>query len=311
MLNFKISTGSGIVNLPSPITVTYNSEFSVPADDITIEIPYLDCNDGDFLYGYNGDKLVFKGQIDEITTQKSKEKVTVKIVARSMAGILLDNEAEPCIYFNASSSVIFNKHLKPFGFNSYIGDDEPYFGYVRISKGMSEWQVLENYCVNKYGKKPRINGDGNVVFNFDTDKNIVCFGKNEKYDYTSIKSNVKRHKIISEVRLKLEQGNRYGSVVKNSLADTRLVRRRYVDALSGGGSIATADRMIKNSNESSFEIILECPYMLMCEVGSKATVKDSALGDFNSLYIYKVRYTSSSNGEKTVITLRKLPVYFK
>lgn len=306
MLTFKISTGSGIINLPLPIAVTYNSEFSVPADDITVEIPYtVGCDDGDFLYGYNGDKLVFKGQIDEIITQKSKEKIAVKIIARSMAGILLDNEAEPCIYFNASSSVIFNKHLKPFGFNSYIGDDEPYFGYVRISKGMSEWQVLENYCVNKYGKMPRIKGDGSVVFNIDTGKNTLFFGKNEKYDYTSIKSNVKRYKIISEVRLRLTQGNRYGSVVKNELADERLVRRRYVDALSGGGSIATADRMIQNSNGNSFEIILECPYMLMCEVGSKAIVKDSVLGDFNSLYIYKVRYTSNSNGEKTVITLRK------
>lgn len=306
MLNFKISTGGGIINLPSPIAVTYNSELSVPADDIIIEIPYkVNCNDGDFLYGYNGEKLVFKGQIDEIITQKSKEKITVKITARSMAGILLDNEAEPCIYFNASSSVIFNKHLKPFGFNSYIGDDEPYFGYVRISKGMSEWQVLENYCVNKYGKNPRITGDGKVIFNGSADIKKVCFGKNEKYDYTSIKSTVKRYKVISEVKLRLTQGNRYGSVIKNSVADTRLVRKRYVDALSGGGSIGTADRMIKNSNSNAFEMILECPYMLMCEVGSKATVNDGVLGNFDSLYIYKWRYTSNSNGEKTVITLRR------
>lgn len=51
---------------------------------------------------------MFKGQIDEIITKSSGEKITVKITARSMAGILLDNEAEPCIYFNASSSVILN-----------------------------------------------------------------------------------------------------------------------------------------------------------------------------------------------------------
>lgn len=95
---------------------------------------------------------MFKGQIDEIITKSSGEKITVKITARSMAGILLDNEAEPCIYFNASSSVIFERHLQPFGFNGYIGDNNPYFGYIKISKGMSQWQVLENYCVNKYGK---------------------------------------------------------------------------------------------------------------------------------------------------------------
>ena len=41
--------------------------------------------DGDFLYGFDGENLVFKGQIDEIITKSSGEKITVKITARSMA----------------------------------------------------------------------------------------------------------------------------------------------------------------------------------------------------------------------------------
>ena len=160
-----MTTHSGMLLLPSPVTVVYNSEFSVPADDVTVEFPYIKgCEDGDFLYGFDGENLVFKGQIDEIITKSSGEKITVKITARSMASVLLDNEAEPCIYFNASSSVIFERHLQPFGFNGYIGDNNPYFGYIKISKGMSQWQVLENYCVNKYGKKPRITGDGKISY---------------------------------------------------------------------------------------------------------------------------------------------------
>lgn len=41
MLKFKMTTHSGMLLLPSPITVVYNSEFSVPADDVTVEFPYI------------------------------------------------------------------------------------------------------------------------------------------------------------------------------------------------------------------------------------------------------------------------------
>lgn len=306
MLRFELSTRSGVLSLPSPISVVYNSEYFVPADDISVEIPYIEgCDDGDFLFGYEDDRLVFKGQADEIVTQKNGDKITVKITARSMAGILLDNEAEPCIYFNASSSVIFDRHLRPFGFEDYTGDNEPYFGYVRISKGMSEWQVLENYCMNKYGRIPRITGNGRVIFSGLPDEKKLCFGKDEQYGYTSIKSTLRRYKTISEVRLRLEKGNMYKSTVKNNLADSRMVRRRYVDALSGGGSIDTADRMIKNSNSEQLELMLECPYRLMCEVGSSASVSDEILGRIDGLYVSRLRYILSNNEEKTVVKLRK------
>ena len=170
---------------------------------------------------------------------------------------------------------------------------------------MSQWQVFENYCVNKYGRSPRITGDGRVLLNGISDKEVLCFGKNESYDYTSAEKKIKRYKVISEVRLKVVQGNRYGSAIKNSLADTRLVRRRYVDALNGGGSVGTADRIIKKSNENAFEVVLTCPYRLMCEVGRKAKLRDETLGSFDGLYVHKLRYTSDSSGEKTVITLKK------
>ena len=72
MLKFKMTTHSGMLLLPSPVTVVYNSEFSVPADDVTVEFPYIKgCEDGDFLYGFDGENLVFKGQIDELM-QKGK-----------------------------------------------------------------------------------------------------------------------------------------------------------------------------------------------------------------------------------------------
>lgn len=83
------------------------------------------------------------------------------------------------------------------------------------------------------------------------------------------------------------------------------MRRRYVDALTGGGSVGTADRIISTSNSNAFEIELVCPYMLMCEVGNKATINDEVIGSYDGLYVHKIRYTADSKSEKTVITLKK------
>lgn len=82
---------------------------------------------------------------------------------------------------------------------------------------MSQWQVLENYCVNKYGKKPRITGEGRVILNGGINGEVLCFGNNESYRYISAESRIKRYKVISDVRLKVKQGNRYGSVIKTAL----------------------------------------------------------------------------------------------
>ena len=37
MLKFKMTTHSGMLLLPSPVTVVYKNEFSVPADDVTVD----------------------------------------------------------------------------------------------------------------------------------------------------------------------------------------------------------------------------------------------------------------------------------
>ena len=73
-----------------------------------------------------------------------------------------------------------------------------------------------------------------------------------------------------------------------------------------GTGYPIASAPLERTNRAlSFEAVVECPYRLMCEVGSKAVINDEIQGRLDGLYVHKLRYSSDGGGEKTVITLRK------
>lgn len=308
MLNFKVKLCDGTIkDMPSPITVVYNSEDTVPADDLTVTFPYTGdfIDRTDFVYAFDSAQTVFVGQADEIITLKSADGIIAKITARSMAGILLDNEAQPCIYHNPSPSMIYEKHLKPYGFENCVTDDTPFFGTLKITKGMSEWQVLDNFCRNKHSNTARVTGGGRVIFERKNSEDRLCFSDTAENGYISMKKSVNRYKVISEVRLKLKEEGRYTGTLKNEAADSRIIRRRLVNALADTRKLDTADKIISQSNNEYFEITLECVGSYFDIVGRKAEIRDRHFGKTGGLYVHKLKYSSGANGEMTTITLRK------
>ena len=100
MLTFKLKNGKGVTALEKVITISYDCDLSVPADSLTITCPY-DGDIGknaDIIYAYDEDRLVFAGQVDSVVAVKRAKGVILKLSARSPAGKLLDNEAEPVTY---------------------------------------------------------------------------------------------------------------------------------------------------------------------------------------------------------------------
>ena len=206
--------------LDDVLTVIFNADVEVPADDLTITIPYDEkiSENADFITAFLDEKTVFKGQIDEIIGIKSTDGAITKITARSPSAFLLDNEAEPLTYINPSADFIFNRHLKPFGLTEYYADDVPFFGTLKIDKGMTHWQVFRNFCINRYGAVPRITGNGKVYFNGNESGETIFFGKSG-IDYTAVRESKRRFRLITEVKLKLtESGDRKSTRLNSSHA---------------------------------------------------------------------------------------------
>ena len=80
-------------HLDNVLTVILNADVEVPADDLTITIPYDEkiSENADFITAFLDDEAVFTGKIDEIIGIKSKDGAITKITARSPSAFLLDN----------------------------------------------------------------------------------------------------------------------------------------------------------------------------------------------------------------------------
>lgn len=310
MLRLEIQNKDGTKSsVEHVLTVTLQSEKGVPADSLVLTCPYDKKlrDNADSIFAYNGDTLVFRGGLDEIICIKKSGGVIIKLCARSPAAALLDSEAEPLTYINPAAKMIFNRHLAPFGISEYVADDEPFFGSLKIDKGMSHWQVLTNYCKSRYGTEPLVTGGGKVYFEgYKNDKTVVFGEQNGEVPYFSLKETNAPCKLISQIKLKLTEFGAYSSVMYNENPSSKGVKRiRCVNIAADNTSLQTAEKMIEQSNLDSYCITLECFGCHTDLLGCSAEINDSVLGKIKDLTVKSLSYSLSGNVEKTTVVLEK------
>ena len=122
------------------LTAEISADVDVPADELVMTVPYDEkFGNADMLEAYDGKSLVFVGQVDEIVSIVRTDGAIVRLSARSLAGRLLDNEAEPVTYVNPAAKFIFERHLKPFGIVGYDGDEHPFMGTIKIENAYTSF----------------------------------------------------------------------------------------------------------------------------------------------------------------------------
>ena len=94
-------------------------------------------------------EVFFRGIVDEqIVTLEQKP--TTKIIARSDEALLADNEACPDVFVNPCFELIFERYAKVCGVKSTDVSGGVYRGTLKISKGMSCFEVLDAFCKAVY-----------------------------------------------------------------------------------------------------------------------------------------------------------------
>ena len=302
MLKYILTlTDKSELPLNSVLSARLDSELDVPADSLSVTVPYSDRlrEKADMLSAYSGGSRVFYGQIDEIITVKDSGKCLLRFSARSLAAFLLDNEAEPLVYTNPSNRMMLDRHLKPFGITSCEEERHPLYDSLKIDKGMSHWQVLESYCAKRYGAKPRIADTRAILKGFRAEGEVI-FGSGgisilEKTD------SFRRHKLISETRVRLTKTGGYDSRVINENPDAAAVTRvRYVNAVADNISLDTASRIIEKGNREARLVKIKCAGDLTDILGKTAVV-DGEKGFIAA----GLSYSMSDKGEYTAVSLRK------
>ena len=137
MLKYILTfTDKSEVPLDCVLSARLDCELDVPADSLSVTVAYEDKlrKNADFISAYSDGSRVFDGQIDEIIELCGSGKRLLRFIARSLAAQLLDNEAEPLVYSNPSSSMMLERHLRPFGVTSCDEERHPLYDSLRIDK---------------------------------------------------------------------------------------------------------------------------------------------------------------------------------
>lgn len=304
-----------VVELENALTVEINQELGVPADDMTVTFAYggefpsiyriyaIDSRLDDIDKAIEENNVIFSGVVDEIILSADTSCATVTVYARSLAALLIDNECKPSEYVNPSLSVIYYKHLLPFGITLEDKTVNCKSGTLTLHKGSSHYKVLEAFCSDFLGTVPRIDNKG-VCHTDCTDTSEGLSFDNEKgitFEYVSICDN--RYSRISKVFVNVN-GSDYDTTVNDSEAENMgIVRQRYLSLLnSKTGTLSDADEIIENGKGDSFSVVLKSNERIINKLGCKASVSVAqCIG--REFIVKSIKYTANSNGEATRIKL--------
>lgn len=301
-----VTANGGSLKLCSPLSLCINREDEVPADDLTAVFPYGEpLEELAGLLVTDGEETLFHGIVDEQSFALSEAGSYVKLTARSMAAMLLDNEAQPQSYNCPCADDIFRRHILPYGITEYCCGREERPARFEIPKGATQWQAVALFCRNCLGTSPVIDARGRMLMcGYERDGDILEFGGEDGIACTSVQITVRRCKRLSRVFVKTQAGGRYTTEIEDRRAIERgIVRERYLNASQPlSVPVSRADDMLEHARRQSLCVTVECPGRLTGSMGSRAAVKTGGRL-LTGLYVAGLRYTLSGREEKTVLTL--------
>ncbi|MBE6824877.1 MAG: hypothetical protein E7513_05970 [Ruminococcaceae bacterium] len=311
MLKFEFTDiNDKVVIVKNPLSLLINIEEDVPADDMTVVFEYFDTDELKEVRVVDNDEVIFTGIVDEISSVCESSGRLIRIVCRSMAAKLLDNESVPVSYTHPSVSVISSRHIKPFGLSSVSAEDTTYFGTQTVLKGASNWQAVSDFSKNVYGATPRVNVLGEVeFFGAKENKETIFSNGTDGIRYTSLTETIKRCEEISKVYIKVINSSGYNNTIENADALKRgIERERYLNAVLTDTPAQCADKMIKNGRDKSYVVTLVCPGRHLNIFANSAVVEDSMLSRGADLYVSGLRYQLNSKNDETVVILKRKEV---
>lgn len=303
---FDINKNS--ITLPYPLSLNILKEENVPADSLTA-IFALDGNLPELsqIKVTDGGEVIFSGIIDEQLTFIEDGAALFRIICRSMAAVLLDSEAYPRSYVLPSIDIIYEKCLKPYGIKGVIGGEGSFGTTYTVDKGMSNWQVLEDFCSRFLRINPKITADGYLDLSNAASDNHIRLSNKDGIIYSAISESLKRHSQISHIFARLNVNGDYSYEIRNENAiDRGIYNVRYLNCAEEPNEyLSIADKMIEKSLKNRLTYIVSCPGRMLDVLESKASIYDDIIGKHDDLIVYSVELTLDGSGERTELKLRE------
>lgn len=297
------------IDLCAPLSLCINREEGAPADDMTAIFAYTALlPELTEIIVTEGEEIVFRGIVDEQSLICTGNEKALQISARSMAALLLDNEARPQSYDRPGAADIFRRHILPMGLTKYCCGKKERPARFEITKGMSQWQVLSLFCRSCLDSVPVVTPEGFVLMcGYERGKEPLCFGGKKGYSYIEACIKIKRCKRLSRIFVKTSAGQGYDMIIEDREALRGGVKReRFLNASNPVSTpVSGADAMLENGRKQSLEITLACPGRMTAALGRAAQVEANGV-KYNNLYVGGLQYKLLSGAETTTLVLNRI-----
>lgn len=271
--------------------ISIQKDRNVPADSLSAifygenEFPELV-----YIYAYEDKELVFAGIVDEQSVKVDKSTVEIKLYARSLAALLIDNEAMPQTLKNPSIKTISKLLVKPFGFTGIIGSDSQLKGEFEIKKGESCYTVADRYIKRFLGTQMYVSTQG-VVYSYEPEEETVFLD-----DIVSSEETILQYKKLSKVIAQSGSGA-YESEFKGTSIIPRVRYMALGDAVSAPQRISIAER-------DSKVIRVTCIGNKLMPVYTRVSLMTPLGKQLENLEIESIKYSLTNNEELTSFTLK-------
>ena len=297
-----IRTDGTETELPAPTEARFDSADDAPADSFQGVFPFAESI-GTLvrlrISGADGGEL-FLGTVDVQRAVVSGEGNLLRLVCRSLAGLLLDSEAVPQTCVFPSLATVFERHVRPYGFSSFLGDASIYREPLRVVKGMSEWQAAAEFCEKFLRVKPRVRG---TVFDASgsVESGVLALDSTRGTRYSRAEVRSRLCDRLSMIYAPDGETGVYRLAAEDAETETLGIRRNRCLTKPGTDSAA----ILEKAERSSFAVYADCPGAPEVAVGAPVSLNDPALGAYNGLTVSQMRCVCGADGLWTSYCLRR------
>ena len=210
----------------------------------------------------------FSGVVDETTLAETERGRRLHIHGRSLAALLLDNEAGEIVYPYASWRDILAGHVQPYGLQVDCRMSLPPVADFSVPSGSSEWAVLRRFCYEYGGQRLRVDEQGVLRIGAVESGRVLTVDAGSPL--TKLEYRWRRYGCVSEV-LAFEAGSPTALRVENPAFSALGGRcRRRIVLPKGSGSaerLRAAQRVMEQSMEEAETLELALPFPFAAEIG--------------------------------------------
>ena len=294
-----------------PVVLAWNFEYgsTLPCDTFEVTFIYdkamLKALDGAVRFrAENAGKTIFIGVVDDFEITVSEEGSLVNVHGRSLAALLLDNEAEAVQYYSASLETILNNHVYPYGITNIQKTLNIAAMTFEVDSGTSQWRVLEDFLWFGAGIRPRFSRDGVLILG---KADGSAFSAGSVTAMTKLALTQKRYGVISEVLVKNKRLGTQSTVLNEPFKTQGGSCRRVVNVPRTArfdAMRATGEYQIMQSQAQARLIAITVPQVFAAFPGDTLTLTDNALGLTGNFDVYRARCFADGEKAGTELTLR-------